>query len=94
MIRKPGFVNYITTGYLLIGLQATPMEQLYVDAVNPQCKILLSKLNFATLETRRELETKCVPQLFLGSILSLVTVPEVSAKVNSIQIPSKGVVNC
>ena len=49
---------------------------------------------FATLETRRELEPKCVPQLFLGSLLetrqsaighfppSLVTVPEVFAKVN------------
>ena len=24
---------------------------------------------FATLETRRELEPKCVPQLFLGSLL-------------------------
>ena len=50
---------------------------------------------FATLETRRELEPKYLPQLFLGSLLetrllaigqyfslSLATVPEVFAKVN------------
>ena len=64
------------------------MEQLYADDVNPLRKDFLSKLNFATLETKRELQTKCVPQLFLGSLLSLVTVPEVFAKVNSIQIPA------
>ena len=33
---------------------------------------------FATLETRRRLEPKCVPQLFLGS-LSLATIPGVCA---------------
>ena len=55
---------------------------------------------FATLETKRELEPKCVPQLFPGSLLgmrrsaigqffflSLVTIPEVFAKVNSAQFP-------
>ena len=55
---------------------------------------------FATLE--RALEPKCVPQLFLGSLLwtrrssvshffylSLVTIPEVFAKVNSTQFPSR-----
>ena len=26
---------------------------------------------FATLETRRELDPKCVPQLFLGSLLEV-----------------------
>ena len=44
---------------------------------------------FATLETARELESKCVPQLILGSLLGalpfsywpiLLTVPEVFAK--------------
>ena len=55
---------------------------------------------FATLETRKELEPKYVPKLFLGSIRegggrwsaigqlffpSLVTVPEVFAKVNSVR---------
>ena len=44
---------------------------------------------FAILETKRELEPRCVPQLFLGLLLgmrqsafslSLVTVPEVYAK--------------
>ena len=56
---------------------------------------------FATLETRRELQPKCVLQLFLGLSLgtrrsaighffplSLVTVPEVFAKVNPTQFPS------
>ena len=50
----------------------------------------------------RELEPKCVAQLFLGLFwrmrwsaigqffpLSLVTIPEVSAKVNSAQFPSR-----
>ena len=62
------------------------------------CYVML----FAILETRGELEPKCVPQLFLGSLLrtrwsaigqifstSLVTVPEVFAKVNSSQFPSR-----
>ena len=56
---------------------------------------------FATLETKKELEPKCVLQLFLGSLLgmrrsaigqffflSLVTIPEAFAKVNSAQFPS------
>ena len=54
------------------------------------------KLNprFATSKTRRELEPKCLRQLILGSYrpivsLSLVTVPEVFAKVNSGQVPSR-----
>ena len=51
-------------------------------------------------KTKSELETKCVPQLFVGSFLetrqsaisqffslSLVTVPKVFAKVNSYQSP-------
>ena len=54
-----------------------------------------------TLKMRRELEPKRVPQWFLGSLLgtrrsaigqffslSLTTVPEVCAKVNSAQFPS------
>ena len=57
--------------------------------------------SFATSETRRLLEPKCVPQLILGSLLgtfstaigqffpSLVTVPEVFAKVNSVQFPRR-----
>ena len=57
---------------------------------------------FATLETRRELEPKCVPQLFLGWLremrrsaighlfpLSLATISEVFAKVYSAQFPSR-----
>ena len=56
---------------------------------------------FTTLETRREPERKYVPQLFMGSLLltrrsaigqyfslSLVTIPDTSAKVNSAQFPS------
>ena len=55
-----------------------------------------------TLKMRRELEPKRVPQWFLGSLpgtrrsaigqffsLSLTTVPEVCAKVNSAQFPSR-----
>ena len=55
---------------------------------------------FATLETRSELEPKCFPQWFVGSLLgtdrsvidqffplSLVTVPEVFAKINSLPSP-------
>ena len=57
---------------------------------------------FTTLETGREPETKRVPQLFLGWLLgtrsaigqyfslSLVTVPDASAKVDSAQFPSPG----
>ena len=54
----------------------------------------------ATLETRKELEPKCVPQLLVGSLLGtdrstigqffppvLVTVVEVFAKINSSQSP-------
>ena len=57
--------------------------------------------SFATLETRRELEPNCVPQLFLGWLLgtrrsaigqffslSRVTIPEVFAKVTSAQSSS------
>ena len=57
--------------------------------------------SFATVETRRELEPNCVPQLFLGWLLgtrrsaighffslSLVTLPEVFAKVTSAQSSS------
>ena len=57
---------------------------------------------FATLETRRGLELKCVPQLFLGSLLGTrriywplffpllsATTPEVFAKINSAQFPSR-----
>ena len=57
--------------------------------------------SFATVETRRELEPNCVPQLFLGWLLgtrrsaighffslSLVTLPEVFAKVISAQSSS------
>ena len=40
----------------------------------------------ATLETRRRLEPKCAPQLFVGSLLR--TRSEVFAKVNSAQFPS------
>jgi len=56
---------------------------------------------FATLETRKELEPKYVPQLLLGSLLGarrsaigqlffpyVVTVPEVFAKVNLVRSPS------
>ena len=54
-----------------------------------------------TLEMRRELEPKCVPQLLLGSLLGTrrsvigqffslsLAVPEVFAKVNSAQFPSR-----
>ena len=58
---------------------------------------------FTTLETRREPESKWVPQLFLGSLLvtrrsaieqcfslSFVTDPEAFAKVNSAQFPTPG----
>ena len=57
-------------------------------------------------KTKRELETKCVPQLFVGSFLetrqsaigqffslSLVTAPKVFAKVNSVQSPVSEVEN-
>ena len=66
---------------------------------------MVTTLPFVALETRRELELKCVPQLFLGSLLgmgysaiscywpifslSLETIPEVFAKVNSVQFPSR-----
>ena len=56
----------------------------------------------ATLEMRRGLVLKCVPRLFLGSLLvtrrsaigqffslHLVTTPEVFAKINSAQFPSR-----
>ena len=61
-----------------------------------------------SLDTRRQLEPKCAPQLFLESLLgtrhsavgrippppppprlSVVTFPEVFAKVNSTQFPSR-----
>ena len=58
------------------------------------CRALVYQ--FSSLEARRELEPKCIPQVFLGSLLmtrrsairqffsqSLETVPEVFAKVNS-----------
>ena len=61
----------------------------------------LRKFSYSSLEMRRNLEPKCIPQLFLGSLvetrrsaigqffsLSLVTVPEVFAKVNSVQFVS------
>ena len=60
------------------------------------CVKRLFERKFVTLETRRELESKCVRQLFLGSLLgshwpifpvSVVTVPEVFAKVNLPQSP-------
>ena len=53
------------------------------------------------LETRRGLKPKCVPQLYLGSLLGarrsaigqflpvLNNIPEVFAKVNSAQSPSR-----
>ena len=63
---------------------------------------ILSLLLFVTLETKRELEPKCLPQLFLGSLLetrrsaigqflclSLLTVPEVFAKIYSTQFTSR-----
>ena len=58
-------------------------------------------LKFATLETRGEMEPRCAPQLFLGSLLAtrrsaigqfllfpLAIVPEAFAKADSSQFPS------
>lgn len=58
------------------------------------------QISFATSEMKRETESKCLLQLFLGSFLgthwsaivqffsvSLATVPEVFANVNSVQFP-------
>ena len=60
----------------------------------------LLQLQFATLATRRKLEPKCVPRWFLGwalwrtaqllanfFYLSLVTIPDIFAKVNSALFP-------
>ena len=78
----------VYTGYLVFMFNATDFVKFDSE--------------FATLETRRELEPKCVPKLFMGSLLgivrsaigqfpplppSLATVPEVFAKVNSSQFP-------
>ena len=48
--------------------------------------IIIYYLLFAILETRRGLEPKCFGQFFF---LSLETVPEVFAKVDSPQFPSR-----
>jgi len=64
--------------------------------VQPQ---LVGQIKFATFETRRELEPKCVPQLFLVTgeapvsywpvfSMSLVMVPEFFAKVKEAQSSS------
>ena len=66
------------------------------------CSVILtykqSASGFATSEVRRELEPKCIPQFFLGSLLemwqwaagqfsslSAITVPQVFVKVYSVQ---------
>ena len=66
-------------------------------------KLFCNRLVFATLKLRREMEPKFFPQGLLGSFpgtrrsgigqffsMSLVTVPEVFAKVNTVQVLSRG----
>ena len=66
-------LNKFTLVAVKIAVECLKMKYLMLD----------KKESLASLETRKELAPKCVPQLFLGSLLeSLATVPEVIANVS------------
>ena len=97
MMFFPTFVEF-----WLLRYQEDATNQWIINEKTHDCLLGIATTQLDTLEIKRELEPKRVPQVFVGSLLgtrrsaigqfftvSLTTVPEVCAKVNSAHFPSR-----